>query len=118
MAGVLLYDADCGFCTRAALAVPKLRLAIGVCALQSVDLPALGVDPARAGREIPFVAASGAVSYGHLAIAGALSTGPLPTRLVGSVLRTPGLSRIFGALYALIAANRHRLPGGTPACKI
>ena len=118
MAGVLLYDADCGFCTRAASVVPRLRLAVGVCALQSVDLSALGVDPARAERELPFVAASGAVSYGHLAIANALSTGPLPARVVGSVLRAPGLSRIFAALYALVAANRHRLPGGTADCKI
>ncbi len=54
--GLLLYDAECGFCTRAAHWVRRqLPVDVDVLALQSVDLAALGVDPGRAEREIPFV---------------------------------------------------------------
>jgi predicted DCC family thiol-disulfide oxidoreductase YuxK len=118
MAGVLLYDADCAFCTRAAAVVPKLRLAVGVCSLQSVDLAKLGVDPDRATRELPFVDASGAVSYGHVAVAGALRTGPLPLKIAGRIMTLPGLNPVFAALYRLVAKNRHRLPGGSAACQL
>jgi predicted DCC family thiol-disulfide oxidoreductase YuxK len=118
MAGVLLYDADCAFCTRAASAVPRLRLSVGVCSLQSVDLPGLGVDPDRARRELPFVDGAGAVSYGHAAVANALRTGPLLLRLVGTAMTLPGLNFVFASLYRLVAANRHRLPGGSAACEL
>lgn len=118
MAGVLLYDADCAFCTRAASAVPRLRLSVGVCPLQSVDLVGLGVDPERANRELPFVDGTGSVSYGHAAVASALRTGPLPLRLLGVAMTLPGLNVVFASLYRLVAANRHRLPGGSSTCQL
>lgn len=118
MAGVLLYDADCGFCTRVAKAAPALRLAVGVYPMQSADLAGLGVDADRARRELPFVDGAGVVSYGHLAVAGALSTGPLPARLLAAIMRVPGLTLLFRGIYAVVAANRHRLPGGTSTCRV
>ena len=118
MAGVLLYDADCGFCTRAARIAPKLRLAVGVYPMQSADLPGLGVDPERARRELPFVDPAGAVSYGHLAVAAALRTGPAPARLAGALMRAPVLTLLFRVIYAAVAANRHRLPGATASCRV
>lgn len=116
--GLLLYDADCGFCQRTAGKVPLLRLELDVTSLQSRDLPALGVDPERALRDMPYVDAAGAVHYGHLAYAHALSTGPLPCRIVGRLLRTWPISVLAGAGYRLISRNRHRLPGGTAACEL
>jgi predicted DCC family thiol-disulfide oxidoreductase YuxK len=118
MAGVLLYDQDCAFCTRSVGLVARLRLAVGVCPLGSADLAGLGVDAGRAAREIPFVDGSGAVSYGHVAIAAALRTGALPLRIVAAVMTAPGLSLLFGALYRSVATHRHQLPGGSATCKI
>lgn len=118
MAGVLLYDQDCGFCTRVAKTAPRLHLQIGICPMNSVELATLGVDPVRATREVPFVSADGTVSYGHRAIAAALRTGPLPLKLIGTLLVLPGLSQLGGLVYRTVAKNRHRLPGGQRECKL
>ena len=64
---VLLYDADCAFCTRHAQVAGRLRLRAQVRPLQSVDLGALGVSAERGRAELPFVDAGGRVSYGHRA---------------------------------------------------
>ena len=61
----MLYDADCGFCTRAARLVPRLGMRVDVAPLQSCDLAPLGIDAVRSGREMPFVASDGTVSYVH-----------------------------------------------------
>ncbi len=118
---VLLYDADCGFCTASANWLRRRRLAVAVEPLQDADLAALGVDPDRAAREIPLVerAAPGyRVSYGHRAIAGALTTGSFPWRLAGWLLLHPPVCWPAAAVYALLARYRHRLPGGSQACRI
>lgn len=114
----MLHDADCGFCTRVAALVPRLGVDVDDVALQDVDLPALGVDPDRALREMPFVAADGTVAYGHRAWAGILLTGRLVCRAAGRALIAPGLERLAGAVYGWVSDNRSRLPGGTPACAV
>lgn len=115
---VLLYDDDCGFCTRTARLVPRLGVRCRIAALGATDLPALGVDPQRAQREMPFVDRRGAVSYGHHAWAGVLRTGPLPCRLAGRLLEAPGVSWAAARVYAWIAGHRQLMPGGTAACRL
>ncbi len=115
---MLLYDADCGFCTRSAHGLQRLRLRAEIRPYQSVDLAAAGVSPARAVQEIPFVADDGQVSYGPAGIAGALRTGAWPLRLVGGALTSRALDGVAQAGYRWIAAHRYQLPGGTAACKI
>jgi predicted DCC family thiol-disulfide oxidoreductase YuxK len=39
-------------------------------------------------------------------------------RIAGRALLLPGISSIAARAYRLIAANRYRLPGGTPACAV
>ncbi|WP_330185843.1 DUF393 domain-containing protein [Nocardia sp. NBC_01503] len=39
-----------------------------------------------------------------------------PWRAVGAIMLNPPISWLAAALYRLVAKNRHRLPGGTPAC--
>ncbi|MCG2802151.1 MAG: DUF393 domain-containing protein [Cellulomonas sp.] len=112
----LLYDADCGFCTRAVGWAPRLRLDLEVRALGTVDLAALGVDPQRAQRELPHVTSDGTVTYGHRAVASALLTGPVPARMAGRLLASRALDRPAAAGYRWVAAHRHRLPGGRATC--
>jgi predicted DCC family thiol-disulfide oxidoreductase YuxK len=114
----LLYDADCGFCTRAAARVPRLHLDVEVTSLQSVDLSALGISPERALEEMPYVDFDGSVRYGHEAVAAALRTGPLLLRWFGRAMVLPGLGQVSGVLYRWVARHRHQLPGGTPACAL
>jgi predicted DCC family thiol-disulfide oxidoreductase YuxK len=33
-------------------------------------------------------------------------------------MNVPGVRQIAGFVYRLVAKYRHRLPGGTPACKL
>jgi len=115
---LVLVDADCGFCQRAASWAPRLRLRTGVRAMQDVDLVSLGVDPRRATQELPFVGADGAVLYGHRAVAAALQTGDVAIRIVGRILGSALLERPASAAYRWTARNRGSLPGGTPACSV
>ncbi len=112
----LLYDADCGFCTRSASWLSWVGVP-GVRSLQSVDLPALGVDAARAAREIPAVLASGQVVYGARAIGEALRFGPVWLRGAGWLVRGP-LAWLAALVYRVVARYRHRLPGGTGECRL
>lgn len=115
---LLLFDADCGFCTKVAGRVPSLRLAVEVAPLQSVDLAGLGICAERALTEMPYVDADGNVRYGHEAIAAALRTGPLPMRAIGRAIALPGVGLVARPVYQWIARHRHQLPGGTPACAL
>lgn len=116
MGGLLLFDGDCGFCTRAARRLARWGLRAEIAPLQAHGLSALGVDPDRALREIPFVAGEGAVSYGARAIADALGTGNALCRFVSRALKLWPISAGAAGCYRLIARHRHRLPGGTDAC--
>ncbi len=116
--GLLLYDADCGFCTRVAGWLPALRLPVEVGPLQAADLESLGVSSERSVRELPFVGADGRVSYGHAAFSAALSTGRFPYRMLGKVLVLGPLDGVFRRIYAWVARNRHQLPGGAPSCEL
>lgn len=114
--GRLLYDADCGICTRAAGVLGRLRLAYRILPLQAVDLVERGVDPARAEKEMPSIGPAGEVRYGVAAIAAALrSSAWPPVRLAGAALTAPGIAPLARLGYATVARNRWRLPGSTCA---
>jgi len=114
----MLNDADCGFCMRTARVVPRLGVDVDSSTVQAADLEALGVDPVRAVVEMPYVHPDGRVDYGHRAFASILRTGPLPWRLVGRVIESRPVDPVARRTYAWVAANRHRLPGGTAACEL
>ncbi|WP_030908395.1 thiol-disulfide oxidoreductase DCC family protein [Streptosporangium amethystogenes] len=115
---VLIFDGDCGFCTTS---VRFAERRIGVRALvvpwQFTDLPALGVTRERAEREVLWVQ-DGGVYGGAQAVARLLIAAGLPWSPLGFALRVPPLRWAAQGLYRLIAGNRHRLPGGTPACAL
>lgn len=115
---LLLYDADCGLCAQLAGLLPRLRLALDIRSIQVTDLAAYGVDEQRAEREMPLVRTDGTVTYGHRAWATALQTGPAPLRMVGRLVGSRLLDPVLSRVYRWVAVNRHRLPGGTPSCKL
>lgn len=116
-ARLVLFDADCGFCTRAAGRLARWTAAT-VAPLHAHDLEALGVDAGRADREMPAVLASDEVVYGADAVAAALASGRVWARAAGTAMRLPGVRTLARATYAAVARNRHRLPGGTGACRL
>lgn len=113
--GVLHYDPDCGFCARCAAWLRRLGVRADIVAWRG-DEPHL--DHARAAREIPFTGADGRVSHGARAIADALRTAPGLPGTLGRLLGWPPALRIAAPVYRWAARHRHRLPGGTAACRL
>ena len=65
-----------------------------------------------------WVEIDGTIRSGHEAVAAALRSAGGVWALAGRVLLAPGISPIAAGAYRLVADNRHRLPGGTPACAV
>ena len=119
---LLVYDGDCGFCTWSAAwiarrwpaerppeAVPWQRLAPEVAARAGLTRS----DFERAAWWI-----EGASSEeGSRAVASALAAARRPWSSVGRALLAPPLSWLAPTGYRVVARYRHRLPGGTPACR-
>ena len=115
----LVFDGDCAFCTSAVgVARRVLPADVTVVAWQFADLPALGVPAGRAQQEVLWVDADGTVSGGAAAVACLLRAAGPPWSVLGVLLSLAPLRWAAPPVYRLVAANRHRLPGGTPACRI
>jgi predicted DCC family thiol-disulfide oxidoreductase YuxK len=114
---ILLYDGDCAFCSSCARALERIHANTEIVAWQLTDLAALGVSVEQARDAVQWVELDGAVSSGHEAIAAMLETAALPIwRAIGALILLPGVSSVAAQVYRVVAENRHRLPGGTPAC--
>jgi predicted DCC family thiol-disulfide oxidoreductase YuxK len=115
---VLVFDGDCGFCTTCAQFTEKrIRPDAEVIAWQFADLASLGVSEEQAVDAVQWVETDGTVRSGHEAIAAMLiSSGPI-WGILGRALLLPGISWAATHVYRLVGDNRHRLPGGTPACQ-
>lgn len=130
--GALLYDPDCGFCTRVAGVLQKVLVAdrgraagdvtarptVVVVPMTDADLDALGVDAARARCEIPLVLGDGTVVWAAEAIGRALEGAKAPWRWLGRIITAPLIAPLAGRIYAWVAANRYRLPGGSDSCRL
>ena len=113
---MLVYDGDCAFCTRCAHAVEAIGADAEIVAWQLTDLTELGLSEAQAADALQWVEVDGTVRSGHEAVAATLvSSGPW-WRLAGRAILLPGISWLAAKGYRLVADNRRRLPGSTPAC--
>jgi predicted DCC family thiol-disulfide oxidoreductase YuxK len=113
---VLVYDGDCAFCTTCARALERIGPEAEIVAWQLTDLRELGITEQQAADAVQWVETGGAVRSGHEAIAAVLRTAGPIWRVAGRILMLPGISWIAAKVYRLVADNRYRLPGGTPAC--
>ena len=124
----LVYDGDCGICTKAVRLIGprsgrgrarRLRVPTDaeIVAFQFADLEALGTTAERAEYELLWVA-GGRVYGGAQAVAQLLIDAGRGWAVPGLLMRVPPFRWIAHGVYRLIANNRHRLPGGTPACAL
>ena len=124
---VLLYDGDCAFCSSSVRFAGRWFDASRWEAVpfQFADLGALAaftggqVSGARAEREVLWITPDGRVHGGAQAAARLLlrTRRPLWSAL-GALATLPPFRQAAAAVYRLVAANRQRLPGGTPACAL
>jgi predicted DCC family thiol-disulfide oxidoreductase YuxK len=119
----IIYDGDCAFCTSSAhwLAVrlhrpkgPNARLV----PWQFTDLAALGTTAERTQREALWISPDGTIDGGAAAFAEWLKFRGGAYGIVGRVLDLPVIRALAAAVYGVIAKNRHRMPGGSPACAL
>lgn len=114
---MILTDHDCGFCQRTAALVPRLGFKVDVRTLQA-ELPMPGVDSDLALVEMAYMGPDGDVRYGARAWAAILRTGAWPWRVVAAVMDSRPVAPVAARVYRWISANRDRMPGGTPACRL
>jgi predicted DCC family thiol-disulfide oxidoreductase YuxK len=120
---VLIYDGDCQFCRLSLeFGIKNLPVFPQYTAFQRINPADFGLTESQVRSKIWLVEKGTPVNTplgGHLA-AGAIllnQTKPL-LRALGWMISTPPTSWLADLTYRLIAANRHRLPGGTRQCKL
>jgi predicted DCC family thiol-disulfide oxidoreductase YuxK len=119
----LIYDGDCAFCTSSAhWLARRLNQPLGPNARlvpwQFTDLAALGTTTEHAQREVLWVSTDGTIHGGAAAFAAWLKFRGGVYAPAGHAMNLPIVRRLAAAVYRLIADNRHRLPGGSPACAL
>src|SRR5690348_1148142 len=118
MTTTLVYDGDCAFCTSSVRWLFKWKLnADVVTAWQFADLEALGLTQQQCEDAVQLVE-PGRTSSGHAAFARLLLRSQWWWKPLGLLGLTPPFSWVARGLYRLIADNRDKMPGGTPACAL
>ena len=120
---VLIYDGDCQFCQLSLdFGIKNLRIFPPYVAFQKIDPKDFGLTTQQVSSQIWLAQRSPATLAtlgGHLAAGAILKLQPSRwLRIIGWLASTPPTSWAAKLIYKLIAANRHRLPGGSRACKI
>ena len=119
---LLVYDGDCSFCTASALWVAaRWRIPAHAIAWQGLEPGelarlALTLDEVRSAAW--WIDAADQRWRGHLAISHALAAASGWPGVCGRVLLIAPFRWIAGATYPVIARWRHRIPGGTQACRM
>lgn len=116
---LLIFDGDCGFCsTCARWATRHLPPIVQVMPWQELNLETIGLTHDDVAKAVWWRNADGSLFTGHKAIGIALKSCGAGWPFVGHVCVTAPTSWAARAMYGLISKYRHRLSGGTPACKI
>ncbi|HEV3225718.1 MAG TPA: DUF393 domain-containing protein [Acidimicrobiales bacterium] len=118
-APILVFDGDCSFCTSSARWIERrLPSSVRVEPWQRLDLDALGLTEHDVTTAAYWVDEHQQTHRGSRSTAKALVAAGGGWRAVGVALQVPPISWLAALGYVVIAKNRHRLPGGTPACKV
>jgi predicted DCC family thiol-disulfide oxidoreductase YuxK len=115
---IFIFDGDCAFCSSAMRVMARMTKGrIPHLPYQHLNLAELGVAQADAQRAVQYLN-QGHRSHGALAIANMLIDSKTSWSLAGYLIKSPVLLSMAVLVYEQISKNRHRLPGGTPACAI
>ena len=119
---MFLYDGDCAFCSSCARFIERrIPTSAEVTPWQFADLETLGISQHDAEASVQWIGrrAGGPVgAAGPAAIARLLVDAGSYWRPLGWLLDWRPVRWVAGPAYRLIAHNRHRLPGGTAACRL
>jgi predicted DCC family thiol-disulfide oxidoreductase YuxK len=116
---VLIFDGDCGFCTSVStFAIRNTKKDLVAHAWQLVDISQFGLTKEQTAARVYLImngnTYSGSKAVAHLLI----NKKNLVLAVIGYLLVVPPFSWLAIPGYYLVAKYRHKLPGGTPACKL
>ncbi len=115
MAGMLLYDGECRFCTTSALWLQRHATSDAeVRAWQQADLVGLGVSAQQCAEAVQWVG-NGHRSEGPEALAAYLETSTGAWRATGRLLSVPVSQAVARPLYRWLAPHRSRWAGAGSA---
>jgi predicted DCC family thiol-disulfide oxidoreductase YuxK len=113
---VFLFDGDCGFCSACAAFVHRwIPTRALVVPWQLTDVAALELTPDECDAAVQWVDGDYRAA-GPAAIAALLRDSRWYWRSVGRVLGLRRALAVGWPVYRWVSRNRHRMPGGTPAC--
>lgn len=119
MGAVLVFDGDCGFCTACVEFTRRwIRPSVDIQPWQFLDLADYGLTEEQCAEAVQFVATDGRIHSGSRAVTGMLRTAHRPWPWIAALADAPGIAPIAASAYRLVARNRYRLPGSTPACAV
>lgn len=108
---MLLYDGECGFCTRLVEeAADRLAADVDYLPFQTAPLATYGVSAAEARHALHWVAPEGRIGGGSEAAARLLVASGGAWALFGRLLLAPPFSFVAAAAYWFVARNRAHLP--------
>jgi predicted DCC family thiol-disulfide oxidoreductase YuxK len=117
--GVLIFDGNCGMCTRARNGLLRLNRT-GRLRTEPMQKPGVaervGVTAERLAESGWWLDSSGAVFAGAEAINAALCAA-VGTRLPLWFYRVPGIGALQERIYRWVAVHRYRFRGVTPLCE-
>ncbi|MEI8105242.1 MAG: DCC1-like thiol-disulfide oxidoreductase family protein [Actinomycetes bacterium] len=117
----LIFDGDCAFCSSCARFVVARsggkQTALAWQHLGADEVSQLGLTLNDVETAAWWIDAAGRPYGGHLAVAHALVRTAGWTSTVGRLLLLPPVRLLAAPGYRGVVRFRHRLPGGTPACK-
>lgn len=116
---IVIYDGDCAFCSSAArFAQRRVAPNLNYSPYQLTELTKYGITTEQAKSSLKFVKANGEVLSANFAVSQIMRNGNKFWRML-SVITTLPIIRSLAALgYKVTAKYRHKLPGGTPTCKM
>jgi predicted DCC family thiol-disulfide oxidoreductase YuxK len=116
---VLIFDGDCGFCTTTAnYIVKRSKTPITAHAWQLIDVTKYGILQPQAQKRV-YIIDNGHAYGGHEAFAHILRLQKnVLLSAIAFVMVVPPVCWLSRIGYALVSRCRHKLPGGTPACKL
>ena len=113
---VVVFDGDCGFCSTTARWLQR-RTTTPIEPWQHLDLAALGLTEGDV-RDSAWWVDGDLREHSSRAIGRALVSCGGVWALLGRIVLLPGMTLVGDPVYRLVARYRHRLPGGTPACRL
>ena len=113
----LVFDGDCGFCTTSANWLARGDR-VETVPWQFLDLESVGLTVDQVSTSVWWLVDDRAVEHSSRAIGRALLLRGTPWSWAGRVLLVPAMRPLADAVYRVVARYRHRLPGGTPVCRM